>query len=259
MIGDSFVFGWGVNAEATATARLNAQGVNTLNLGMPGDGINEYRRRISWARETFHQPTAIVLCIYDNDLSSYVSQDATGTTAVFLPRLPATSLLKDRLLTFNAVRLAGRILDVLGLSDQLASVSGYDAVMESIVKQDWNIHTASFQESAQYQGFIVALDELLNQMKTFSPKVILLRITPVYSVGGEDTARWQTIIESDEEVEFQRMKSDLAALSASAGVDWINCAPSSAEQERSWYFPYDRHLTVEGHQALAEQISTALK
>ncbi|MEZ6184684.1 MAG: hypothetical protein R3F62_06695 [Planctomycetota bacterium] len=244
-LGDSFLFGWGVAAPEVATARLTAGGIPCANLGMPGDGLASYRQRLQAALAGDARPRAVVLVLYDNDLSEF------GDATLAASGGPG---LRGRVLALHTVRLGGRLLDGLGLSTWAANLGGYRAQRLAILRRDLWIHDPA--RAPELEPALAHLRQTLELVPAGVPRHVV-RIVPVYAAGGEASAAAAAALEQPG-LEFGALGARLRAACAAAGASYAELRPSTPEEEARWYFPFDLHLTAAGQAALAEVVRGAL-
>ena len=245
-LGDSYLFGWGVAPSQVATARLTAAGTPCANLGMPGDDLADYPRRLAQALEGGARPRAVVLVLYDNDLSQRDS----------LQQHAPTPTLRQRALSLHTVRLGGRVLDGLGLSAAAANLGGYAAQRAQVLARDLWLHEPS--RAAELAPELSALRAALDTTPQGIPRHVV-RVVPVYAAGGEGSQAALTLLERDPaDFDFDALGDRLRQVCAAAGATYRELRPANAEQEASWYFPYDLHLTPAGQAALATELEAAL-
>lgn len=248
-LGDSYLFGWGVAPTEVATARLTAAGIPCANLGMPGDDLADYPRRLAEALQGEARPRAVVLLLYDNDLSEYSAEPEDAAAA------PSPSL-RHRALGLHTVRLGGRMLDGLGLSAWAANVGGYSAQRARVLARDLWLHEPS--RAAELGPALTALRAALDAVPAGTPRHVV-RVVPVYAAGGEGSEAALALLERDAaDFDFDALGARLREACAEAGASYRELRPTTAEQEARWYFPYDLHLTVDGQAALAAKLEAAL-
>ncbi|MDF1799210.1 MAG: hypothetical protein P1V81_08555 [Planctomycetota bacterium] len=240
VVGDSFAFGWGVEAKESATARLVQAGLPVVNHAMPGDGLGDYVQRVAELRGSGPAPRALVVVLYDNDLASAPP-----------PEAPPTLRLRTQLLRLHSVRLVASWVDALGLADRAAESTGFAEARAAILGRDLWVHRR--EVGGLDPETEVALQQVLELAGQVAGEVHLVRVTPVYAAGGAATAAALARIgESAEAFDFGSLDQSLAARAAAAGASYASLAPTSTAQEEAWYYPADLHLTPAGQAALAE-------
>jgi len=248
-LGDSYLFGWGVAASEVATARLTAAGTPCVNLGMPGDDLADYPRRLNLALEDEARPRAVVFVLYDNDLSEY-TPEAEAAAPAHAPSL------RQRALGLHTVRLGGRLLDGLGLSAWAANLGGYPAQRAQVLARDLWLHEPG--RIAELDPALSALRAALDAVPAGIPRHVV-RVVPVYAAGGEGSQNALALLERDAaDFDFDALGDRLRTVCAEAGASYRELRPTDAGQEASWYFPYDLHLTPAGQAALAAELEAAL-
>lgn len=240
VLGDSFAFGWGVEAHETATARLVEAGLPIVNLAIPGDGLGDYVHRMGGLFDPERAPRAFVVVLYDNDL-----------VGLPMPEVPLSLRLRTQLLRLHSGRLVARAVDALDLGDAAAESTGYLEARAAILRRDLQVHRRGGGGLDRVTEIV--LEKTLGIASMVAGEVHLVRVTPVYAAGGAATdAALALIGESAETYDLGALDQSLAAIAAAAGASYASLAPTTAAEEEAWYYPADLHLTAAGQAALGE-------
>lgn len=248
ILGDSFAFGWGVEARDAFGALLAAAGEPCIALALPGDGLAEHRARLERALASGEQPLGVVVALYDNDL---LPADLGAAL-----REPRRLAVRRTLLRSHVARLVARALERVGLADAAADATGARAAREARLAVDLALH----ERGAEHGPALAALRDLLRRARATGAPVVLLRIVPLHAAGGPATrAALAALGREPAAHDFARLDAELAALAAEVGVAYLRFAPRTPAEERAFYFEHDQHLTPAGHAALAELLLRHLR
>jgi hypothetical protein len=129
LVGDSFIFGLGVEEEQTLKGYLDeelarrglADKVEVLNLGIPGANLATHVRMVERARERLNADVIVLGLFEDNDLSAWDIQDEIEESARFGPFSLGVLVLGER----PAVGLATVFAKIRGCASALAT---FDAI-----------------------------------------------------------------------------------------------------------------------------------
>lgn len=268
VLGDSFVFGFGVAEQDTFIYRLNKEwGGTFVNCGVPGYSTDQqmlvFERVVSpW------RPARVLLVVYlGNDLLDnprpfplqvelgkpfYSVHDGVLT----LHNSPVPKLTKPPGDTQAAMRAA-----VLGQDNTEAPRSGLlaNSVLFSALRE------RLFPERRADVSFSIRLaDELelfmalVNRLRTDCQNVnapLILAILPGRSLVEEPGSL---------SGEFQEyFRASIVDWAANQDLPVIDLAEDLRREYRArpakWYFPHDGHLTVEGHEQVAKLLARALQ
>jgi hypothetical protein len=262
VFGDSFVFGWGVEAAEAATAVLTRGGLPCANFGMPDDGLPEYAARLSLLAPA-ERPRAIAVVLYDNDLTWYEARRQGPT--LLAERAAAGSVgfelgrWRSRLVQLEIARLSARGIDALGLSDALGAVAGIAGGRRDFIRADLDVHARGFLETPDFQAHSARLSALLESARRRAPRVALVRIAPLYTLGGEATRQQLGALgERPEAFDFGQLDRVLESLAREHGARFARFPGAGRGERPGDFHARDRHLTREGQAGLAEALREAL-
>ncbi len=261
LFGDSFPFGWGVEADESISALLNNSGTPSVNFGMPGDFFTNYTSRLELSIATGKRPTAILLLIYDNDFHlehnprwSSASSPRSAPKVVLMNVVPELGS-RDMLLKSHLIRLICRTLDRLGFSNLLSTVTGYREGRLNLLQTFLPIHHRSYTESAQFDKSRRDFCEFICKALSVTPHVTIIRIQPLFISGRDNQlSSIELIGERPEEYDFQKLDSELGNLCSKAGAGYRVFKVDENHDPLEYYFRYDMHLNATGHSLLMKFI-----
>lgn len=140
LVGDSFIFGLGVEENQTLEARLEeelaARGlggkVEVLNLGVPGANLGTHVRMYRIARETLAADAVVMGVFEDNDLTDWDVQDEITQLAEPSPFSLGCFLLGER----PAIILATVLAQARGCTSALAAFAQIEPRLAAMRAQD---------------------------------------------------------------------------------------------------------------------------
>jgi len=255
LLGDSFAFGWGVEAHQTFAAELNRSDYAVYNLGIPADTWKEYHMRLKWAERTLPRPDLILVATYDNDFVDDETAEQLGAPAV--DRLLS---IRGWLLHSQVVRLAARACDALGLSNFLVRLAGGEVLTEATYERDLPAHERVFYQSERWHDVRLQIETFLKRAKTIAPSCLVVRVTPAYCNGLSWQAEAIRVVNKPSNIyDFGRMNDELKRICARYSARYTQFAPATEAETRAYYYPYDMHLTARGHHALAVHLLRSLR
>jgi hypothetical protein len=254
LFGDSFAFGWGVEARESFAAKLNRAGFSVYDLGMPGDGWSQYAARLEWAKKHLPSPDMILIVTYDND---FVDAQNAFTQEASVSRI---ANVRSWLLSSHVVRLVGRLCDIGGLSNSLANRMGSDKLITAVYRQDLRVHEKSFFDSAQWQHLSAKMRQCLKAAKAVCDTGLVVRIKPAYCNGRswQETAV-QAVGKPKNLYDFQKLDDVLQAVCRQFSLPYATFSAKTDSETDDFYYRHDMHLTARGHAAFAAQLTETLK
>jgi hypothetical protein len=246
ILGDSYAFGWGVEAHETAAARLNAlPHLAVYDLAMPGDGPYEEVQRLAHAPVPRANAAYVVLVFYDNDLSDLVGGGPE----------PARARLSAGLLRLNLVRLGGRFLDASGLGARASRLSGFADVRREGVRRMCAIHVADIDRRPFWTAARPLYERLAELVRGDGARLRVVRVVPPFLATDEARRRVRDEGLAPSDVDWQALDRLLGPFFRALGATYDVFTPPSEAERQAWFYPIDFHLTPEGQAALARFVA----
>lgn len=262
VLGDSFAFGWGVSADETATALVRDRGFRVANLAIPGDGLPEYRLRLERLLGSGKTPAAVVVVVYDNDLTPAEARRAGPnelvTTIRAGRRAPAPFSL-GWLLRLHTANLVGRGLRGLGLGRISDRLSGLDAYRRSVLLDEFAIHERAFTASRPFQVHLERLRTLAASARGRGIPIAVVRVASRRAASDVLVAAGLAEIgRTRDAYDFGRIDAALGAFLDGLGVAYASFPPRGDAPDGA-YFPWDGHLRPLGQRRLGERLVEQLR
>ena len=274
-LGDSFTFGYGVEAEEAWPARLQAllsekggAGVEVINLGVGGYGTFEEARSLEDERGRLSPDLAIIAFYVGNDPFDNrrwyppVPITVPGEAPIPAAMPDATERLKrwlgGRLQLYNMLSTRGDELLVRSGLRRLTYPFEIDVLREpppASVAAAWDATHAAFRLLTHLQESGLAIRVVLIPMKHQVDDVFWQRLLEQYDrLGGPGSLR---ALDRDRP---QRIVDDLLL---DARLDAFDLLPGLRQEARGasepLYWARDQHWTAAGHAAAARLIAARLR
>ncbi len=249
LFGDSFTFGWGVEAQETFSARLNQAGFSVYDLGIPDDGWADYEYRFEWAKTHLPPPDLIVIASYDNDyayLAKTIFKNDAAKKAIKVRKILVKS---------QVGRLLKRISYHLGLTKFFSMYGGSEINVRTAYGRDFSVHEKNYLDSKSGQITLFWVEHFIEEAKKISSNCILVRIAPGYCNG----LSWQkealsALGKPPDHYDFNRLDQELKKISQKHSISYLKFVPITDLETKNYYYRYDLHLTKLGHEALALEL-----
>jgi hypothetical protein len=256
ILGDSFAFGWGVNAEDSVACRVQATiGRRVINSAVAGDGPVEHHFRLIEALRTYRPGEVVLFTFGGNDLDDIdrsrdllIADWEEGRKETYRHRLwiPFKEALSRR--SHSYVFLSRQwtlLLHSVGLrQNRLPFSRAYLRASNTEYARRSAILTHIFQEMKQsadagrsrlFVAYVPHAIELDSELRN--------RILDTYGIAAA---------EIDVDIPFRGM-SDAAAV---AGAEFIDLRMAFlGGQVSDFYYPLDGHWTAEAHRLAARAVS----
>lgn len=248
IIGDSFAFGWGVEASEVFSNLLDKKYMY-MDLGIPGDGPSEELKRLTCMLDNSGEVKEVILLFYDNDFSDFKPCSESATAVV--EKVPFISRIKALLLKLNSTRLFASCIDKIGLSDYFASLTGYDKLFQLIFEKDIAVHKDDFYQTAKWHEIREKLNGIKNLCKHRKIRLNVVRVMPRYFFSEDVRNRYiQKYQLKKDDYNFNVMDERLSRIFK----HYYIFVPESLDS----YYKYDMHLNAKGHLELSKFINTII-
>lgn len=278
-IGDSFLFGFGVESHETLLARLEhsvadylppGETLETINFGVPGHWVTQYREVLNTEAERY-QPDLVVVLFFMNDfqkeyqLSEYhvdeqgyllsldehgnPQREQFGFDSVRSFMSPLRSFLKRRSHAYIFCRSRlGTLLERAGLR----AIEDAD-----LYRKDRDFRT-------EYAYTLDVIRDMSNRCRERNTPFLLCILPEKQQVNL--SYRRRSIAAHgllEEEYDWLKPQSCLTEFCDREKIDCLDLTPSFAEHETDGgeplYFEFDLHLTRAGHEFAARQLAAYLQ
>ena len=254
VLGDSFVFGQGVEANQSLSSRLEArltesgQRVEVLNAGVRGYGT---AHEAAWLRRYGAPlaPKVVVLGIFlGNDLQDNATPLHDGLRALTPPQTwhaPVTRYLYAHSHLYRALRAAWYAVAAGARTERLAWLSA-------------NFSDAS--DSPYDRATAKALDEIVQATREMKAELLAVLIPDALQVEPARQAEFDEISRANPALRLDLAHPNrvFARLLAERGIPTVDLTPAfqaRAKEPAPLYLPVDRHWNAAGHQFAADFIA----
>jgi hypothetical protein len=279
-LGDSFAFGWGVEAGETFLARTGrslaegGQRVRIFNAAVPGTGTTDQLALLTRLLRT-ESPSVVLAGFYaGNDFQDVADGGAAQFDVVdgLLVRRGLEGGAFDRLRAW--VKRKSYVAQVLARQWWIAEQRRTSAEpvasrahpgleqRDTALRQFMQIHLREplpAALAAGVDGTRAALDEMRRLSEARGARFVVLVVPRNVQVYEDDRRRYETAFGiAPDGWDLDRPQAILAAWASSRGVEYVDPLPAlrreAASGPRLYYFP-DSHLTARGHAAIAAVLS----
>jgi len=273
VLGDSMVFGIGVEDEETFPARLAQRLSRSLgvpvtggNAGMPANGTLDQVRDLRRHLPTF-APDVVVTCVYlwndfDDDVFgprevvegySFGTAGARFVKSSWRARLALRSRVALRLEMLLADKLPSLAIDRSPIAPTPEEAARADGLPDD---RSGGIFLDVAEVTPPMARALDRVESAVRQIRDLArPSEVVCAVLPawIHVLPGAYEAQVRAMGLDPSEHRLGRVQERLAERCAREGVPCVDLAPSMRQRPdvRSLYFPADRHLTVAGHEHVA--------
>lgn len=262
-LGDSFVFGWGVERDQSFVSLLQRDTDWAIhNAGIPGDGFPQYQTRAELHVPEL-RPDVVVLCVYVNDFTQLLHPTPTeGKTAG--KEEPLLFRLKKAVASMHVYRLAYRFGRQNALLSRLVGGAYHDQLTRDIFREEFRLYD---KEAGLLDDLWPKAREHLARIRTVcdrsGARLIMLGLPPSYLVDGSRRERLLALTGiGGETLDFQAVTRRLRDFCREANVAFVDPADALAAaiaKGKRIYFPIDMHVNAAGHELLAGRLKKAIE
>ena len=270
VIGDSLVFGYGVDADQAWPQLLSQQtGTDVLNLGLIGASPQQYRRIYeAFARPL--KPAVVVVGFFARndfwDADMYASWESSGVGGNYLEwrgfGRPTAEQYDDPLYrTFYAVRKRSYVLALIKL--------GRDALSGKRTATPTELTTATGSKMLLH-GDDYTLKTLLSEPGSETFELVISELLQIRDAARDDGSRLVVLLQpAKEEVYREAENAPLPDATAALRrrlqqleIEYIDAAPALqelAQDSAPLYFPTDGHPNADGYAVFAKLVADYLE
>ncbi len=245
ILGDSFAFGWGVEADESVSAILNrSAGYDYYNLAIPGDRVYDQMNRFKLFTEESTQVDGVLILLFDNDLIDEDSNVFAGGVH------KAFSIVAKA----NTARLAARIADKIHVTDFLCEK--YDETRRKDFMQYLaSVHKATYWSGEKWKFARECYLDIIARARSIGAFIIVVRIPPPFLLCDTDDEKLVSILgENGYDVKLLDFK--LNDFFSGNDVTYLRFHPPG---DKICYYSHDMHLNADGHRLLASFILDAME
>ena len=265
LLGDSFGWGWGVNADKMLAYILEKlTDCSVYNLSIPGDGINDYYVRYNVYRHRL-KPNAVVILTYINDFFQGLDSPWLQSRAEAAEKMTSADTfvaqcdvypkeLEDYLNASYLYRTVTRLRASGGISfsseekRRRAIRLGYTEDRQALSNNAAGTD-AAFEVASRY----------FERMKEMGVPIIVAYIPPKYSVDhrGREQLQW-ALGDGAKDMQPELVEARLKALCQRLGLAHLNLRERLSRSGNPMYFEFDGHLNEEAQVVVAEALQARL-
>jgi GDSL-like Lipase/Acylhydrolase family len=243
-LGDSFLFGWGVAAEETFLRRLEpllqrATGtkVETVNMGVPGWGLNQYYLRLKHQGVNY-SPNVVLLSYFADDLTGPPLEKVESVLAD-KPEFKGGMLHHFRV--YNVLRSVAKFVDERNRTTRFDYLHDLEARRRAAA-QLYNLMTDYGTElTAQHAAWLKAHLERIQDLASGNGASLVIVYIPDVSQLGHP--------------EVQHVNRVLADVTRALDLPLVDMTSTFERDPNKFYlWPEDPHATAAGHLAIANAL-----
>ncbi|MDQ7821581.1 MAG: hypothetical protein RDV48_02165 [Candidatus Eremiobacteraeota bacterium] len=257
VIGDSFSFGWGVNAgDSFPFLLMKGMARPVISAGVPGFGLEQDERMLGTMLATV-KPSLVIVETWPVDwdilnADNMVEVDhylVTKSTVEHTPRLlvSARIALMRYSPLFGVVDTAGKVIKAMGGKKELLGGYGLDAFISG--------EQPELIRDARRRAF-QALRNMHSQARAHGIPLVVVVVPSSFQIYGGDLPQWTRAYGISGAPDLERPNRELAAFAEKEGivlVDLLEAFKASREGGRLYYV-MDPHWNKKGHALAAEVI-----
>lgn len=264
VLGDSFIFGQGVEAENAFSSRLEQRlrgtrnSAKVLNGGVPGYGLRQEATWLSLYGPGI-RPQLVVIGIYlGNDLADGLKSaariliDGTVTAGPRTWHTPVTSWLYLHSQLYLLAREQGKRVAAL-LVPKRRGQSDFTSPFEA---------TDSAVRKAEIDSAAAAMDDLLREAASRQSAVFAILIPQVVQVERRRLGDLPRRLRQPGAMDLTYPNRIFARLLSDRGVPYLDLTTAfreAAEKGDTLYYRVDRHWNVKGHDLAAALVAKAIQ
>ncbi len=286
-LGDSFLFGWGVEQDEVFVSRLQASGYGQLyNAGMPNDGFPLYARRAAVHVKEL-RPDFVVLCAYANDYTAFRRELGTPTDPTETPKPAARAAdsaatprtvkheaggdqdaerrrgepvlfrVKKAIQSAHIYRLTYRVLRENPLISRLIGRAYHDQLTRQIFREEFSLYTDRPNLLDRVWPRVHDnLEQILAICRENGASLVVLQIPPGYAVDRPAMERLLKITGIEEDsLDLGTVSRQLRDYCRESGLEFLDPTDRLRQASASgtpMYYKIDLHLNAQGHGVLAD-------
>lgn len=266
VLGDSFVWGFGVNNEDIFTVRLREMlpGVQLINLGVTGYNLTQEHELLK-LRGLTYDPDLVVVTFCQNDITSVRIPTArkrnseSGEITNIIRRL--RQQLSQRVFLYDLFRIGvnrnkrlARFLVRVGVKESLGGYDELDVNLRpalvrypDVLERDWTSATAE-------------LGRIQETCQAHSVKIVVAAIPARQAIDADAMLSSLSYVDYDpSDFAWEKPYRMLAEYCKRRGLHFVNAYPAFRESEAGLYLQYDMHFSPEGHRLFADLLAPAIK
>jgi lysophospholipase L1-like esterase len=259
-VGDSFVFGLGVEEEETFPAALGrALGMRVENAGVPGYNLTQSVARLEGALAEL-APSAVVLGFLENDLHNVDVPDLWATPDGTLERHPAAYRAEASVNPFQALGGPWLWLQMHSAAFRLASYGLIRARLRIAGDEELAALARAAEQSDALGDRLLRGEVDAETAPRFEAAERLLERAAA-SAGAAGVPLVLVVFPRPEQLVSERLRGGSARIAEAArraGIAVVDPTPElAAEADRVglYLFPNDHHPSPRGHAAIAAEVA----
>lgn len=262
--GDSFAFGWGVEAEDCFAARLGKDhGIAVKSLGVPGYGLEQERELLSETLSSI-QPAALIQEVWPLDWDILNADQMVEVDHYLVSR--------DRLLHAPKWWIPARIRLVntsalFGMIDRIETIVRENKRGKSLLE---GYGLDAFTDGKQPEKVTKARERAFNALRAIHkiaeerglPFMVVV-VPSSFQIYDGDLSQWTALYGISGKADIDRPERELREFADDEGIKIIDLLPSFREEAKKrkdrLYYRTDPHWNSAGHSLAAKVIGEEIK